>query len=245
MNFTSQGDAEISGSGRISGGMYRNISISGSGHMDGNVDALDVRISGSAVVYGSLKASSVKASGSAVIEGNVEAEECKVSGSGRVDGYAHLRKLSVNGSFVTEQGVRAEEVKTSGWFRSYGDVEAETFVSSGGVTIEGLLNASEVSMNMHGKCIVREIGGDRITVREGAPWNFVRRILASIIPFMKVRLEANVIEGTNVYVENTTANVIRGHDVTIGQDCEVEIVEYSGNLKVHHNARVREVREDF
>lgn len=243
MDAIRQGDAQISGSGRISGGMYKNISISGSGQMDGNVDAFDVRISGSAEVHGNLKASSVKASGSAAIRGNMEAGECKFSGSGRVDGYSHMRSLSTSGSFVGGAGVRAEHVKASGGFKVAGDVEAETFSSSGGMTIDGLLNASEVTVKMHGKCYSKEIGGDRISITEAAPWNVIWKLLSSVVPFWKIRMESELIEGTDVFVENTTAQVVRGNHVKIGEGCEIDLVEYTGTLHVDPHAKVLEIRE--
>ena len=56
--------------------------------------------------------------------------------------------------------------------------------------------------------------------------------LKSLIKFIFLSLAINTglcaetIEGDEIYLEYTKAKVIRGNNVTIGEGCEIELVEY-------------------
>ena len=54
----------------------------------------------------------------------------------------------------------------------------------------------------------------------------------------KNELTADVIEGDNVYLENTTARVVRGNNITIGQGCKIEMVEYKEDFKTEGKSEV-------
>jgi len=53
-------------------------------------------------------------------------------------------------------------------------------------------------------------------------------------------LRANVIEGDEVHLEDTTAETVRGKTVEIGPGCQIGTVEYSDKLDVHPNAEVKD-----
>ncbi|GBC75956.1 hypothetical protein HRbin07_00148 [bacterium HR07] len=55
-------------------------------------------------------------------------------------------------------------------------------------------------------------------------------------------LEADTIEGDEIFLENTKARVVRGKKVQIGEGCEIESVEYSESFEVAPGARVKEQR---
>ncbi|WP_216828547.1 hypothetical protein [Alkalihalobacterium elongatum] len=59
------------------------------------------------------------------------------------------------------------------------------------------------------------------------------------------RLEANIIEGDNIFLEHTTAKVVRGKNVVIGAHCQIDLVEYSTSFKKLErlDCRVEEVRK--
>lgn len=239
-------DARISGSGSIAGGYYRDVSISGSANVEGDIHALEIKVSGSAKFHGHVASESVKVSGSSHFGGHMDTKECKISGSGDVRGHLHARKLHASGALAVREGIRAEEVRISGSLRSDQDVEAETFRASGGFRIQGLLNASVVEVDMHGRCNVREIGGDRVEVGLG-PLNLFWRMmirLADLIGFARhLGLHAELIEATDVRLEWTEARIVRGNRVWIGPGCHVELVEYTESAYVDPEATVKEVRE--
>lgn len=238
-------NAVISGSGQLSGGNYEFVTISGSGVVNGDIVAADVKISGSAKFRGNVSAREVKVSGSARIKGSVEAGEVKFSGSGAVDGHLHAQSIHSSGSLSCKDAIRSEKIKISGHLSADGDVEAESFKSSGGFKIKGLLNASQIHVRMNGMSYAREIGGDRIEV-EVAPFNFFWRTLIRAAQLFgwgsRLGLRSELIEGTDVTLEWTEARVVRGQRVGIGPGCRIDLVEYSDSIFIDPEAEVKEQR---
>lgn len=241
-----QGNGVISGSGQLGGGMYRDITISGSGNVNGDVNALEVKVSGSAQFRGNVSSESVKVSGSAKFKGHIDTGDCRFSGSGTVDGHLHARTISTSGSLSCKEDVRAEEIIINGSLQARGDVEAESFEASGGFNIKGLLNASTVKVNMHGKSFVQEIGGDRITVRIN-PLNFISRLIANLFNSFGYGhgwgLQSELIEATDVSLEWSAVGVVRGNCVRIGPGCNIGLVEYAESVYIDPKANVRDVRQ--
>jgi hypothetical protein len=52
------------------------------------------------------------------------------------------------------------------------------------------------------------------------------------------RLETNLIEGDDIYLEYTEAAVVRGKKVTLGPGCEIGTLEYSESYQAHRDASV-------
>jgi hypothetical protein len=52
-------------------------------------------------------------------------------------------------------------------------------------------------------------------------------------------LEADTIEGDEIFLENTKARVVRGKKIQIGEGCKIESVEYSESLEVAPGAHVK------
>ncbi len=59
----------------------------------------------------------------------------------------------------------------------------------------------------------------------------------------KGNLTTDVIEGDEIYLEYTTAKAVRGKNVTIGQGCNIELVEYVDNFNQHNDSVVRESKK--
>ena len=57
------------------------------------------------------------------------------------------------------------------------------------------------------------------------------------------RLTAETIEGDVVWLENTTAKVVRGKNVTVGPGCVVDLVEYAESYTPAGAPQVREARQ--
>ncbi|MNR67595.1 hypothetical protein D3C85_1916860 [compost metagenome] len=52
-----------------------------------------------------------------------------------------------------------------------------------------------------------------------------------------------VIEGDDIYLENTRAKVVRGNQVVIGPGCEIDLVEYKVLLEKKKGANVKGSRK--
>jgi cytoskeletal protein CcmA (bactofilin family) len=254
MNNESVGSLKISGSGSAGGGVYDEVKISGSGKITGNVECNEFHISGSGKVEGNVKAKEYKTSGSSRITGDLEAEDIRISGSShitgdvkceeiKVSGSAHIEKglsggeISISGSARIDESLRGEQVRISGGIDIKGDCESEEFIARGSFQIGGLLNAGSIDIGVSGFCSVREIGGERIEVRELASAGIWNKII-SMFTSRSAGLKADNIEGDDIYLEYTTAKIVRGNNITIGRGCVIDTVEYKEKLDMIDEGRV-------
>jgi cytoskeletal protein CcmA (bactofilin family) len=274
----------IAGAGRIGGGTYHSVKVAGSGTIEGDVKAQTISTAGSCVIKGSVEAEELKTAGSCRVEGDVRAEEFRTTGSATVEGEVQADVFKSSGSQRIGGKLTASYVKTSGSLEVSSDVEADKFVSEGSFEIGGLLTADEISIRLGGDCEAREIGGERIEVRQksgvrrlrpedleeklerktkGKRWKFEELGIEIDIDLERLTrelgklgaalgnlglnitgfggygtLEAETIEGDEIYLESTRAKTVRGKRVTIGPDCEIETVEYEELLEVDESSQV-------
>jgi len=243
MESNNYGDIKISGSGTAGGGKYNEVSISGSGKINGNLECVDFKTSGSSKVIGDLKAGTIKISGSARIEGNVEVEEMKVSGSAHVTGQIKCQSIKINGSTHIGGNLYAEEVTIAGSAHIEKNCEAECFKASGSFKILGLLNAGEINIRIGGNCNVQEIGGEYIEIRVSPLDNSLFRKVIDKMFNTKGELTTSLIEGDEIYLQNTNAKIVRGNHITIGEGCNIGLVEYSGEIVISSDAVVNEQKK--
>lgn len=237
------GDIKISGSGSASGGKYNEVIISGSGKINGNIECVEFKTSGSSKVIGNLKAETIKISGSARIEGNVEAKEMKVSGSSHVIGEVKSQLLKVSGSTHIEGSLYGEEIGIMGSVHIDKNCEAESFKASGNFKIQGLLNAGQVKILIGGYCSVQEIGCEHIEVRANPVDSFFIKKIIDKMFNSRGELTTELIEGDEIYLENTNAKIVRGNNVTIGEGCNIGIIEYSGEINLSSDSIVKEQKK--
>jgi cytoskeletal protein CcmA (bactofilin family) len=167
-----------------------------------------------------------------------EDRQLKVAGSGDFDGAANCEVVKITGTASFAAGLAAQLVNVSGAIKAKGDLNAERFVSSGVFEVDGLLSADHIEVYLDwNKSRAKEIGGADIAVKRGT--GGVLRSLFAHTPM----LEAETIEGNEVSLELTRARVVRGHNVTLGDGCDVGLVEYSGTLRTHGNARAGEEKK--
>ena len=254
--MTNYNDIHISGSGRASGGRFNSVHISGSGKLQGAVECESFQVSGAgkveeggltvhgplfcsgaAKIEGPLAAGSGKVSGSLDVEGDAafgEGTELTVSGSIKVEGSLRAGKLSVSGVCKTEGDVSGTEITVSGVLKTPADVQAEKFQSSGALSIDGLLNAETVEIELNGDNAVGSIGGGRVLARN-KPRGF------SLFGRQKRNcLKTELIEADEIDLENTDCRTVRGVNVHIGAECVIDRVEYSGTLTTAPDAQIGE-----
>lgn len=233
-------DLKITGNGNSSGGIFRDVKIMGDASIDGDLDILAFKCTGTARIAGNVKSTSCSIVGTVIIRGNVETGEAKITGKLDVDGNIKAKAIRSNGETLIKGGVAGEDVHLEGSFTVKGNCEAEKMSMKGIFTIEGLLNAGTVVMNVHSKCRVKEIGGEKIEIRRGSGSVFKRLIGYFYLPsdFFEGTLHADTIEGDDIYIEHTAANVIRGTNVVVGPGCSIGYVEYTGAFKKENGSSV-------
>jgi cytoskeletal protein CcmA (bactofilin family) len=214
-------DLNIYGQGNASGGKYNAVSLMGEGKIDGDVDCVNIKVYGEGQLIGNLKtAKTVNIKGQTSIKGNLEANKIKLQGELDVDG-----------------AVLVDEAMLTGTINTRGDFNAEIFKLEGGFKINGLLNADILKINLYWPCKVREIGGSQITIKKDGKLSFLG--LKNMITHGGHNIvEADIIEGDDIYLENTHSKVVRGNNITLGPGCNIELVEYKNNFKQDKTAEV-------
>lgn len=210
------GDLKINGQSSAAGGNYNAVIINGEGKIEGDLDCINLKINGKCDINGNVKSDSVNVNGEASIKGDLEAEKAKINGTADIDG-----NLSV------------DKAETYGIINVDGDCNAEIFKIKGTFAIEGLLNAGELKLSLYGSSRAREIGGEKITVKR------IGGLKGKIMSGGRGKgLTVETIEGDDIYLENTHAEVVRGNNIEIGQGCEIELVEYRDSFQKDEKARV-------
>ena len=241
MTDSVRNDARIAGDGSISGGSYGTITINGAGTMNGDIDCSTLRINGAGTANGRVKAESATINGAGTINGEIQAAEFNINGDASIRDGAGIGRLSIKGRCSIGGGLAAHDVDLKGELKVGGDCEAESVIGEGTFTIGGLLNAGTIDMRVYAPCSAREIGGEKITVRQ--PGNGFQSFTQLFTFWAEKHLTAETIEGDDVFLELTVAKTVRGRNVTIGDGCRIDLVEYSDNYSRVDGAIVGEARK--
>lgn len=237
-------DISISGSGVINGGEYDRVKISGSGKIQGNVEANSIKISGSGLIDGDVRTAELNVSGSTNIRGSVKSEVVINNGSLVIEDDVQTLQLTNNGSIRFHESVTAKMITTRGSFSADEDVDAEQFDSKGSIKIKESLTAKKIIIEINGKCYAEKVQGEEIIVKL-SPFSIFTAIIQFIVQLFAGksglnRMRTESIQGTRIQVEHVDVKTIRGDDVVIGPDSEVELVEYTNSIYIHSRAKVKQ-----
>ncbi|WP_020061825.1 hypothetical protein [Bacillus sp. 123MFChir2] len=231
-----QYNLSLNGSGNSSGGIYNNVKIRGEGTILDDIDCDVFKTYGASEVQGNIKAQTVTVFGETKIRDDLHSENVKVNGSIELGGTAEVKHTKVRGMFDIGGSFTGEEVDITGGINVKGNLEAENFTVNGGFTIGGMLNAGNINIILrYEHSNVEEIGGEKITIQKKI----------SFFPFLKHSgyLHANIIEGDEIYLEYTKADIVRGNNVAIGPNCEIGVVEYHETYKNKNQSFVKEYKQ--
>ncbi len=241
-DYTQRPDLKINGSGTASGGAYNLVRINGSGKIMGDIECCDLIINGSGEINGKISSEGVKVNGSGRLTGDVKSGEVKVSGSAGFGSGISCETFKVLGSADIKGSVEAHIVDIDGSMKAEGNCSAEGFSSNGAFDIGGLLNAENIDIRLYWhKSRAKEIGGKKISAALGKTGLGVIKAIFPSINFPQ--LEADLIEGDDINLENTTAKAVRGNNVVIGSGCDIGLVEYKGSYRKNMGARVAEEKK--
>ena len=245
-------EIKIAGAGKIAGGEYDAVKVSGS------ADAVGEIRTGALSVAGSMKCDSAMVcagdatvSGSFRSEGNFSAGTLNVNGTLKVGGKANLGKQTkIAGKLSVEEDVRGGGIFFSGQLESGDGVEAEKLTSRGALTIGGLLNADDIEIVYgaignglgRGNSSIGAIGGSHIVVRRGSVDKKIRKLpfLSKAFGQKPTVTVTEGIEGDDISLEGVATPRVVGRVVKIGDECKIDTVEYSEALEVSPNAEVKE-----
>lgn len=238
MNTTKKlDDLIVNGIGSSNGGLFDRVEINGKGKIYGDVKCHSFVCNGTGSITGNLTAKTAKVSGNSKLNGVVTCEKLQVQGRASLKNKATINKFKVEGKASVDGSLKSEEIQIKGKATIQGDCEAELFKSEGIFQIDGLLNADQIIVTLYGECSVKEIGAQTVRIKKKSG---LLNLFKSIFPNSLV---TNLIEGDEIEIANTTATVIRGHNVNIGPGCRVDLVEYSGEYSCDKNSVVSELKK--
>lgn len=237
MDNQQRSSININGAGTATGGSVDEVKINGSGTITSDLDCASFFCNGTSDVRGNVKAERIKVNGTASFQGNVNAGKVKVYGTCDIEGNLTSGEVLVSGSCGIKGTVSGESIEIQGSVSIAHDCEAESFRGLGSFSVDGLLNAGTIDIELYGKARAKEIGGEKITVKQGRRFG-IGKLIKSFFAGAH-ELHAGTIEGDEIYLEYTRAKVVRGKNVVIGEGCEIDEVEYTSDLKISQDAKVR------
>lgn len=234
-------DLIISGASVVSGGRYRNVKISGAAKVTSSVSAETTHISGGVSIEGDIDSREIKMSGGIRISGSVRGSDVRISGGTSIDGNLQGDTLDLAGGTKVRGGLKGGQVKISGETSVGNDVECDELRVHGSIFCNETVNCGLCEIDLAGESEIRELVGSRITVlnkgRTEGGWTFNFKKL-KLMNKEDSNLRAQTIEGDDIILENTTAEIVRGMNIRIGSGCLIKRVEYSGTYDVAVDARV-------
>ncbi|MDQ0202164.1 bactofilin family protein [Neobacillus ginsengisoli] len=233
-----KGDLVINGFGASGGGQFHLVTINGFGTVNNDVDCTEFECNGFGTVTGNVKSDKTKVNGKAKFKGNIEGKVLSIEGTAKIDQNLYVENLNVSGTAAVGGKVKCEEIKIKGHLKVGEDCEAEIFKAESQFVIGGLLNADQIEINLYGESKAKEIGGQTITVKHKG--SLFGQLLK---PLFQTQLETELIEGDKIVLENTTAKVVRGNQITIGPNCRIDVVEYTGEAFIDKKALVGDSRK--
>ena len=203
MTIDKPSNLKLVGEGSASGGVYETIRVTGQGSIIGDVSSKKAKIVGECT-----------------IKGNAEVEQFSIIGKGEIEGDIYCERLKLTGDIQIKNKFKASHVHARGYITSNGNIEIEKMNIKGGFNINGMLNVGELKIDLQlAPSFVREIGGEKITI--------TRRSLIN----RSSTLEVELIEGDEIYLEYTSAQMVRGDVIVIGPGCHINQVEYRSSYK--------------
>ncbi len=257
-------DTKILGDGSIGAGKYNNIKIMGNGTSLGNIECIDISVMGDGEFKGKVEGRNIKVMGNSIFHYDIKVEELKILGDTTLKGKGSMTSLKVKGDFTSNKDVEVkeyaqilgdmtleeglvckyikvlgdatikknllfDEIDVKGSINVLGNCEGNYFYSKGEVIVEGLLSADRIEIVPKGLSKIEEIGGSEITIKNTG-W----------IKIVDGMVSSKLIEGDTIILQNTTCNIVRGHNVTILDGCSIDKIEYTGTLKVDKKSKVGE-----
>ena len=227
-------DMNIAGNGTIANGEYNRVNISGMAKILGEIKSKSLDVSGIAKSFGNINSDNITISGSFRSNSNIESKDkFEINGTLTCDKGIKGNDIRINGYVKVLSKVQFDRLEVNGGLKAVEGAEGRKFLLDGAINIEGLLSADSIRINVFKVSKVKEIGGEDIVIKK------VKQSLFSNM-FFRSKLISDLIEGDKIYLEKTIAKTVRGEQITIGEGCVIDRVEYTKNLNIIYGAKVKE-----
>ena len=184
------------------------------GHYD------DLKINGMCNVEGDIDADSIIVSGTANFEGNVKGDNIKINGAVNIEGNVKTDEITINGVL------------------SANNIDAEHISINGIVNIEGDINAECLEANAI--CVFNNLYGEKIVLRKIKTSSKVK-INMNNESYNNKCSQFNEIEATSIELSHTKGKRISGENIVLGNEVEIETVEYSKSISIKPDAKIKKI----
>ncbi|MBM7693403.1 cytoskeletal protein CcmA (bactofilin family) [Peribacillus deserti] len=231
---------KINGSMTVPGGAFTEVHINGSGKITSDFCCDSYHVNGQSHVIGNITAEEVTVNGKADVQGNLTTKEIVINGKADVTGNIQASDIQIHGNLNIEGNVAADDFVSKGKTTIEGNCEAEDFTSKGIIHISKMLNADSIEIKLNADSYIKEIGGEEIKIRRESMANGLGKLISFLANPKSSTFTSDLIEGDEIYVEFTTAEIVRGNEVQIGPGCTIRRVEYRDELTVDPSSTIKE-----
>ena len=227
------GNLKIMGSSATNGGSFHKVSVMGECQAAGDIDCETFKVMGTCRVLGGLKTGFFRNLGEVTVKGPLQTDEMRILGTTEVKMDCRVKKAKISGELSCKD-FYGEEANVRGSLVVKGNAETESMRVRGWISVEGMLNSDNVDIVLrHGaENHAGEIGAGRVQIKRK------RSLMGTAAGG---HFTAGVIEGDDIYLEYTTAFVVRGSRVAIGPGCAIGAVEYKESYKANRRSKVGQV----
>lgn len=233
-------NVNIAKAGEIQSGKYNEIKVKGGGTVKGDIECNVYDINGASVAKGNIKANIAKVSGMTTVEGGLYSDVLEIMGNTEVKGDVEVKKMKIEGHCGSKKNMRADEADIKGSITVRENCSIKNLSCAGFFEISGSLESESILLNVNGSSTAKEIKTQKIEIKKQVSFSSK---LQGLFKKSKEGLTADTIEGTDIYLEYTTAGVVRGDNVKVGPGCEIGTVEYRNNIEVLQGASVKEQKK--
>lgn len=223
-NIKSVGDIHLEA------GEYGDIYCAGDLKFSGSITADTIKAAGDLVADKDVKAGKISVYGDGKFKGNLDVEEISVYGDGNFLQHFKGKAIMIFGS-MKGNVIEGEKITINGELEGVEEISAEELILNGEFHVKSSMNLGYGKFQLAGESDAKEIFCEELEVRNNR--ESFHGILSGLISKGKGgTLKVDVIEGDEIYLENTTADIVRGKTVKIGEGSKIGKVEYSDTLEI-------------
>lgn len=235
-------DVKSMGDIKLESGEYGEIISAGDLKLNGSIKANFIKAAGDLKAKEELEVGKLSVFGDAKFKKTVKADEASIYGDAEFQDKLTGKEIKIFGS-LTAGVIDADKMAVNGEIDKAMEINAEELVLNGEFHVDGAMNIGHGRFNLAGDSKVKEVFCEQLEVKVSK--DSFQGILSGLLSRTNSgRMKVDLIEGDDIYLEHTTANIVRGKIVRIGEGSKIGKVEYSDTLEIFDGGTV-DIKEEF
>lgn len=185
-----------------------------------------LKINGSRICRGDMDASHVEVLGHLHVSGSLTTARLRVRGECSIGLSCNTQELNSFGSLRVAE-LRGVSITSNGYLSVTGEAAAEEFKAEGCVRIDRLSCIGTIRIKLGALCKIRHMTSEGDIIVSPSS----RLLPVPLSPFRKLRCE--IIEGADLTLSRTQADLVCGQNVTLGPGCSIREIRYRDTLTIH------------